>query len=380
MFNMSKYSDWQKQTWNRNFHILHNLIKNEQINKVIAVDFLPFNFKRAIKTYIQDQIIKDIRGSIIYGDLTSRCWQISSKIMVYSTIDSLINPQKITKELNIIVKEQDMGENLIVWNYNPLYIDYFNKLKQKLNIFDTVDNWLEHSSYKNKIKILDKNYQKILADSDIIFTVSKSLKENLFHNKDQVHWIPNAVDLEYFQSQTETHPLLRNIAKPIIGFLGILQDRINNEIIEYLAKKNPQYSIVLAGPVWKSFPKNHLEKYPNIYFTGPVSGQDIPKLYNEFSLGIIPYKTNKFIKSTDSMKFYEYLAKGLPIVSTPIQGIERFQKFIQVASTPEQFNQQVNQAIQNRKSINQSEVNDFLSQHTWQNRIEKMLNLINQKI
>jgi glycosyltransferase involved in cell wall biosynthesis len=374
---MSKYSDWQKGVVNRNFHVLHNLVKRDEVNKVIAVDFLPFNFKKAIKTYLSDQILKDTRGTIIYGDLTSQCWQISSKILVYSTIDSVLNKTRIITELNKIIAKENMRNNLIVWNYNPMYIDYFAKLNQKLNIFDAVDNWLEHSSYKNYKDKLKQNYQAIKAKSDIIFTVSENLKKDLFNNQANAHWLPNAVDLEYFQSVTEVSPKLINIPKPIIGFLGILQDRIDLDILLTLAKNNPDKSLVLAGPVWPNFPKNKLEEFKNIHFLGPIKYEKIPALYNGFDVGIIPYKVNNFIKSTDPMKFYEYLAlaAGLPIVSTYVPGIERFGNLIKVAKSPEEFNSLVNEALKAKRELTPDKL-EMLKNNTWQYRIEEILNLI----
>ncbi len=377
---MSKYSDWQKGIANRNYHVLHNLVKRDEVNKVIAVDFIPFNWKRAVKTYIYDQILNDTRGDIVYGDLTSRCWQISSKILVYSTIDSLLNPEKIISELNKIIDKEEMRDNLIVWNYDPFYTDYFNKYNQVLNIFDAVDDWSTHSSYNKYAGTLRRNYETIKLKSDLIFTVSEYLKKKIFDNQTNCFWLANAVDLQNFQNETKIHPLLKNIKKPIIGFLGILQDRIDTEILTYLVEKNPDKSLVLAGPVWQNFTKKKLRKYSNIHFLGLIKHPDIPSLYNGFDCGIIPYKTNDFIKSIDPMKIYEYLAAGLPIVSTPISGLERFSNLIGFADSPENFNNAVNYSLNLDKNEIKRQAWPILEQNTWDIRIGEMLELINQKL
>lgn len=380
MFNMSRYSDWQKGIANRNYHVLHNLVKSEQVNKIIAVDFLPFNWKMALKTYINDQILKDTRGEVVYGDLTSRCWQISSKILVYSTIDSILNKARIINELKRIVAKEGMEENLVVWSYDPMYVDYFGKFENATYVFDAVDDWLSHSSYKPYESILRGNYETIKARSDMIFTVSEYLRDTLFDKQSHVHWLPNAVDLEFFQNETKVHPLLAKFPHPVCGFLGILQDRIDTNILKHLAESNPEMSIVLAGPVWKKFPQAELNKYQNIHFLGPIKHWEIPMLYNGFDVGIIPYKSNKFVKSTDPMKYYEYLAANLPVVSTPIPGSERFGEMVIVANTPEQFNGAVDQALAGEREILTNERIKMLENNTWSKRVGEMLDLIYSRL
>ena len=100
MFNMSSFSEWEKGTVNRNFHILKNFSKNPRIGKILSVDFLPFTFKRVLRNYWQN-IIRSPKGKIIFQDLTTKCVQIShsslfalhSSLYIYSTIDSIFSGQ-----------------------------------------------------------------------------------------------------------------------------------------------------------------------------------------------------------------------------------------------------------------------------------------------
>ena len=370
---MSRYSDWQKGIVNRNYHVLHTLAQDERVGKILAVDFLPFNFKRKLKTFVADQILRDTQGEVIYGDLNSRCWQVTSKIYVYSSINKF---SRVLDELNLISKKLELKE-VIVWNYNPFLNNYFNQLGQRLNIFDSVDNWLEHSSYTKYKDRLAVNYQEIKRNSDLIFTVSQNLMD-LFDRENYVYQIPNGVELEHFDTN-KVSDKLKDIKKPIIGFLGVMQDRLDVDLIKYLAEVFANKSIVLAGPVWKNFSKDKLVKYPNIHFLGQISYQEIPELYNGFDVGIIPYKVNEFIKSTDSMKFYEYLAAGLPVVSTDIAGADKFQNFIKIAKTHFEFKKEIEEILQQKKFKNPA-IKSFLYDHTWQKRVGEMMELIEGKI
>lgn len=375
MFNMSRYGDWQKGVVNRNYHVLHTLAKDDRVNKIIAVDFLPFSGKRAFKTYIQDQIFGDTRGTVMFGDLTSRCWQVSSKIFVYSTIDSVLRKQRIIKELKRIIAEQEIADNLVVWSYNPLYSDYFGQFDNATYVFDAVDNWAAHSSYSDKKQMIAQNYERIADQSNVIFTVSDELR-SVFGSKPHVHWIPNGVEIGHFISETEIHDAVIGLQKPVIGFLGILQDRIDVELLESIAHNNPSCSLVLAGPVWKGFPKERLDQFKNVHFLGSVAYTDIPKLYNGFNVGIIPYKVNEFVKSTNSMKFYEYLAAGLPVVSTNCPGADQFGNYVNIAHSAQEFNELIT-ACKNVNRVTSEQRKNLLHDKTWKHRVDTMIDLIN---
>lgn len=374
IFNMSRYSDWQKSgVVNRNYHILHAFAKDERINSILAVDVFPINVKRGIKYFIQDHLFGSREGEVIYGTLTSKVRKVSSKISVLSTIDNLIRPAKVLSDIKKSLSILGMSDDLIIWNCNPLYTDYLGNIPATKIIFDAVDNWSHHSSFKSFVPTLKQNYQRLVNSSDLVTTVSESLVSDLQSN--HTYWIPNAVDTEHFLS-TITSPRLNNIPEPRVGFLGILQDRIDVKLLKQIAEEIPQSYLVLAGPVWKNFPKQELEKYKNIFFTGPVSYQEIPNFYAGFNVGIIPYKNNEFIKSTNSMKFYEYLAAGLPVVSTPSGGIEKFEGVINIANSTAEFVSSIKDILSNPKVDLIQRRRDFVKDETWKNRLETIFSLL----
>ena len=202
MFNMSNYTEWKSGIANRNYHILHNLEKNPNVEKIIAIDFLPFTFKRAARNYYEC-IIKNFEGGeIIFGDLTSKFRQVSSKIYNYTTIDSFFSSKTVVKEINKILKLENIShDNLIIWSYNQMFAELAENIGHKMFIFDMVDNWAYHPSFKNQQKKLLKNFNYISKNADIIFTVSEQLVD-FYKEKGRtknVYWIPNGVDLSFYQ-------------------------------------------------------------------------------------------------------------------------------------------------------------------------------------
>jgi len=370
MFNMSRYRDWESTgVVNRNYHILHAFEKDPRIKSIIAVDMFPINAKRGLKFALQNFTVKNTE----FRSTTSVTYRASEKTVVYSTVQNLISPKRILTELNSLIDKHAMRENLLIWSCNPLYTDYLDAFPGAIKIFDAVDNWTHHSSHSNKIELLKSNYQTLVAKSDLVFTVSESLVDDL--NSDHTYWIPNAVDPEHFLDAVESLRL-QNIPKPRIGFLGILQDRLDIGILEAIAREIPDASLVLAGPVWKNFDDSKLRALSNVYFTGAVSYKEIPEFYAGFNVGIIPYKNNEFIKSTNSMKYYEYLSAGLPVVSTPAGGIEKFNGIISVANNSAEFVEAIKSSITQYSDSQRYQRREFVASESWKKRMETIFSLI----
>jgi glycosyltransferase involved in cell wall biosynthesis len=402
MFGMSNYTDWQHGIANRNYHVLQTLAKIERVGKIVAIDFLPigFNWERKVK-YFYRNLLKGVKacdakkriyvgsGETRFGDLTSRCYQITSKIYVYSSINRL---NIILSELAKI-KERLELDNLIVWSYNPFIAD-LQKIKQALDvksvIFDAVDDWSKHSVYRDKKEILENNYQKIKKEADIIFTVAKELAEGLFggsvatpptppYQGGGVHWIPNGVDVEHFSKKLKIPDDLKNIKKPIIGYEGVIQDRLDIDLIKYLAQKNQDKSFVFVGWLWRGLDEiiNHeFANLENVIFLGRRTYDELPAYIQAFDVAIIPHKVDEFTKSMNPLKMYEYLACGKPIVSTDVSGVGEFANFIKVADSKEEFSKYINEALgQDNEELKQKRV-EAVARHSWEDRVDRMLEII----
>lgn len=385
MLNMSSFYDWEQGIVNRNYHILHNLAKDPRINRIIAIDFLPIGFKKCVKHYLQNILWQSKDGEMIYGDLTSVCYQKTNKIYTYSTVDSFFGMKQVIKELRRVERILNL-KNIVFWSYNPMFVELIDKLKEQMFIFDAVDNWAEHNSYlklMKKQKIL-KNYQTIADKADLIFTVSETMVDffqNLKRTKD-LHWIPNGVAYDHYNDPvlTKKDNELEGIDKPIIGYLGTIEQRIDLDLLKYLLKENQDKHFALCGPVWKTI-KPELEKklgdFENLTLTGRINYYDAPTYFTDFNVGILPNKTaDGLVKSNNPMKIYEYLAVGKPAVVTDIPGTKPFKDLIYISKNKEEFNQKIQQALQEDSTEKQKARQTEAKKHAWSDRVGKMLELI----
>lgn len=390
-FNMSNFLEWKKGVVNRNRHIVYRLLNQPEVERVIAVDFLPFTFKRGIRNYYQN-ILFGLKGKIIYQDFFNRLVQVSEKLYVFSSVQSLFSPKKVIQKLNqALEKIEKKPKKRVVWSCFPMFKEHF-KLSADLFIFDAVDNWLAHPSFKKQQKVLKENYQAISEKSDLIFTVSEELIDFFkeMGRKKDIYWIANGVDYEHFNKETTLIPEdLKKIKRPIIGYVGIIQQRVDLDLLEYLARKNPDKSFVLIGPLWPVYFRKlrrsaveikKLKKYKNIHLLGMKSFKETPDYINNFDVAFCPHRLDKFIKSTNSLKILEYLATGKPIVSTPGSGVERFSHLIKIAEDYQGFNQKLEQACQEQDLEKKSQRKDQAKKRDWHYKIEKIIKIINNKI
>ncbi len=393
IFNMSDWKNWQKfvskshqplffqQTGlvNRNYHVLNQLRKRKEVNRILAVDLIPFTTKRSIRV-AKESILGKIPGKNISSKynlcrLKAKLTQVDEKMQVYSTSRNLLRPgnsRKIWEEISAISSD---FESKLLWSYFPMYPMPYEKFSGK-KIFDAVDDWREHPYCKDWGDYLDQSYELIDKNADAIFTVSEVVQK-IFPTNSNVNWIPNGIDYDHYQKKEDRlNDKLKNIKKPVIGYLGIIESRLDFELLEKIAQKFSNASLVLAGPVWKHAKVEKLQRMPNVHFVGPISYYDLPELYNFFDISIIPHKITPFTKSMNPLKMYEYLACGLPVVTTPVAGVEKFADYITVAENNNDFLKAIEANLNSHSKGEVEKRKAAVRDQTWQTRLDKMFSLI----
>lgn len=381
MFNMSNYSEWDEGVSNRNYHVLRELMNRPEIGKILAVDYLPLHWKRALRIYKEDLVLNIDEAKVVKRGLTYKVTKISDKLYVYSDINFFLRPKAAMRSIRKVALDLNFGD-LVVWSFFPFMAPYWRILGQKLTIFDAVDNWMLHSSYAKYKDRLKQCYDVIKDQADIIFSVSKSLL-NFFDDQPNVYWVPNGVDLKHYNKKfTLINRDIADLPKPIIGYIGVIQEKVDLELVKYLARKNPEKSIVLVGPVWneQDEAKMSLEQEENVHFLGYKKYSNAPMYIQQFDIGIIPHKKAGFAASTNPMKMYEYLACGKPVVATSNIGTENVEEMISTVDSYEDFNIEVNKLLDHDSEENRQKRHDFVKKFSWINTVNKMMDLINNKL
>ncbi|MDD4979827.1 MAG: ElyC/SanA/YdcF family protein [Candidatus Omnitrophica bacterium] len=270
----------------------------------------------------------------------------------------------------------------IIWTFLPtgIALDIINSIEKKLLVYYCIADF-----YKlvNNPKNLKKTEDELIKMCDLVFVQGPVLAEKCRSLNNNVYVFPFGVNINIFNSEKElpagyNYVDIKNIKKPIIGYIGGIHRHINFNLLMYVAKANPDWSFVLVGPIQTDV--SSLRGIPNIIFLGQKDFHLLPGYIKEFDVCIIPYLKSEYTNTVYPTKLNEYHAFGKPVVSTDIPEIMAFNRengnLVLIARTKEEFIKKINNALEERDSNLISERIRLAKGHSWDKRIEEMSNLI----
>ena len=387
------YKKWKNEGFRtRDSHLFQHFSDNQKINKILIVNRPVSLAERILKrrkwrTELGKVIFEkkywqlcEVKPNVYYMDFKSNDF-FKVIILRKSWWDKIFKDKKILEAINEATEILNM-HNKIIFLQNPMSIGIVEKLKERMFVFDAIDNWLYHPQMKKYANILSKNYKFIKENADIIFTVSEGLK-NTFDNKSNVYWIPNGVDKEKFLCDEYKEKKAKINAT--IGYVGKIQDRVDFELIEKCLKRYKNNKFLMIGPIYAQYNKvKYLKKnYNNIEFLGDIPYEQLPKAINQFDIAIIPHKIDEFTNSMNPLKVYEYLASGKQVVTTQVAGTDNISKYVYQSNNYDEFISFIDKAIINRKNninIEEDVRNSLDSKYTWEKITEEIVDIIEEKM
>lgn len=251
-----------------------------------------------------------------------------------------INQKILSRFINKKIKEHNFSSP-ILWCYSPTSCDIIDKIPHSCTVYDCVDR---HSGYGGLMNpaVVDEMEIKLCSKSDAVFCTAVGLHQRLFPHNKNTFMIPNGANYELFSKASEhIEPCpkkMQGIKHPILGFVGMLQDCIDYDMIAALAEAHPDYSIVFIGKTLPGVDISALQKYDNIKILGLVEQSQLPYYISQFDICLNTFKKGKLSKDVSPLKFYEYLATGKPIVSTPEpEQVLEYKDIIEIADNNTEF-------------------------------------------
>jgi glycosyltransferase involved in cell wall biosynthesis len=208
----------------------------------------------------------------------------------------------------------------IAWFYTPMALDFARDLRTSLVVYDVMD---ELSAFRFAPPRLAELERELFALADVVFTGGPSLFESKRHAHTNVHLFPSGVDAAHYRRarQEQADPDdQRGLARPRLGYFGVIDERIDLELLERVAAERPDFQLVLVGPVVKIDPAT-LPRRRNIHYLGQKTYEELPHYLAGWQVAIMPFALNEATRFISPTKTLEYLAGGKPVVSTPVRDV-----------------------------------------------------------
>jgi UDP-galactopyranose mutase len=221
-----------------------------------------------------------------------------------------------------------------LWLYTPMMLELAGAFPGAPLIFDCMDDL---ASFDFAPAGMRERERELLERAGLIFAGGRSLYERRRRAGERVKLYPSGVEFERFAAarSVEPHPLFAALEGPIFGYSGVIDERLDLAIVQELAARECQ--LVFVGPIVK-IDAAILPRAPNVHFTGQVPYETLPRFLAGFDVALLPFARNAATANISPTKTPEYLAAGLPVVSTPIADVVAdWGDIVHVAETPQDF-------------------------------------------
>ncbi len=270
----------------------------------------------------------------------------------------------------------------VLWYYTPMALDWMEPLAPLAVVYDCMD---ELSAFAGAPPALLEQERALFKMADLVFTGGQSLYEAKRGKHPCVYAFPSSVDVPHFASARQglpDPPDQQSIPHPRLGFFGVIDERLDLDLLRAVAEARPDWQWVIIGPTVKIDPAS-LPQAANIHYLGGKDYADLPTYLANWDVALLLFARNDATRFISPTKTPEYLAAGKPVVSTSIRDVVRpygEQGLARIADTPAEFVAACEAALAEDTAARQSKVDTFLSQLSWDRTWRQMAALIDQTI
>ena len=230
-------------------------------------------------------------------------------------------------------------EQPVQWFYDPMAVASFaRKLDERAIVYDCMD---QLSQFKFAPPELIQRERELLTTADVVFAGGRKLHESKSRLNHNCHFYGCGVEIDHFAKARAAETMVPHdldfVHRPILGYFGVVDERLDYALIEKLADANPNWSVVILGPLAKVDP-NSLPVRTNIYWLGKRDYAQLPAYTKAFDVCLMPFALNEATEYINPTKALEYMAAGKQIVSSAVPDVvSNFSSVVKVAASHEEF-------------------------------------------
>lgn len=294
-----------------------------------------------------------------------------------------LNQHLLRLTINRSIKQRNFKTPLI-WTYHPFMLDAIEGMNNGSLLYHCVDDLaavpgVDASAFRAA-------EARLLQRADVVFATALSLAEQCRTINPNTHFLPNVVDAEHFGKALKPGTIpddLAAIPEPRLCYHGVLSDfKMDLQLLFDAAHMKPEWSWVFIGEEregQKSLMLAELAKLPNVFFLGYRQYAVLPDYLRGMQVGLLPSLKNDYTHGMFPMKFFEYLASGIPVVSTPLSFSVAVGSGLMIAEGPSAFIDAISQQIVAGR-IHGGDVARMVGNNTWRGRLRTMMRILSEKI
>lgn len=369
--------DWNEDPTSNN-HVMRQLARH---NKVLWLNSIATRTPNLASSGDVSKIFRKLR-SFAQGPV-----HIENGLDVYTPmvvplphnpVATRVNEQILRTSIGLLRRRRDM-KDFQLWTFLPTTGKYIGKMGEAFTVYYCIDEWSHFSNLpKERIVAMEED---LCRRSDIVFATATRLLERRAHLNPETHLALHGVDREHFARalgpETKLAEDLVGLPKPIIGFIGLIQDWVDLELIRYLAERRKDWTIVLVGKSLVDL--SPVQGLANVKILGRRPYESLHEYCKGFDIGFIPFVKNELTLNVNPIKLREYLSAGLPVVSTDIPEVARYvsshagmENMCAVATEREEFHDAIERLLGSDSPAARKMRSEAMREETWERVVEKV--------
>jgi len=368
----------------------HNVIATGRLPDLVCLSHLRWNFVFQRPQHLLSRFARERRVFFyeepVFGPGQPRLQVSQSPEGVWVAVPHL--PEGL-EEQQVVALQRSLLDELfslhdvreyVAWYYTPMAMPFTRHLVPGAVAYDCMD---ELSAFRGAPPGLLRCEAELISCADVVFTGGQSLYEAKRDRHPSVHAFPSSVDVPHFATarQRQQDPEDQaNLPHPRLGFFGVVDERMDLELVEAVARMRPDWQIIILGPVVKIDPAT-LPRRPNIHYLGSKPYAQLPAYLAGWDVALMPFARNESTRFISPTKTPEYLAAGKPVVSTSIRDVVRPYgelDLVRIADTPADFVRACEAALAEDRATWLPRVDTHLATMSWDMTWSRMKALLDQ--
>lgn len=271
----------------------------------------------------------------------------------------------------------------LLWTYNPLTLQYEDPGHYRRSVYHCVDELKAQPAMP--VQQLEAWEERLCRAVDLVFTTSTALQQSRSRWSRRCHLLGNVADIDHFaQARDQERPLptdLEALPGPRAVFIGAISGyKLDLPLLAALVRRLPAWSFVLIGRIGEGDPGTDLaplRDLPNLHLLGPRPYAELPSYLRGADAALLPCVRNPYTRAMFPMKFFEYLAAGVPVFSTPLPALEDYRSWACWADNAVGMSQQLSLLASGQKP-EPVELALLQSAHSYRARTAAMLRLLEE--